>query len=121
MTKTLRSGYENDTDDVDAYAYALCCRSCGTVGGWSKSETGAVRCWHMRPGEKDPDLEAIIERNRLRKLAGRNDDATADIDLLTLWLANWRGRALGCEHCIEKEWKPRLAQLQQQLESEPHA
>ncbi|XHX78975.1 MAG: Lar family restriction alleviation protein [Stenomitos frigidus ULC029] len=67
IEKTLRSGYENCADDIDAYAYAMRCQSCATLGGWSKSESGAVRCWNMRPGDKYLNLDAMIERNRERK------------------------------------------------------
>ncbi len=47
--KGNRDGYEDWQDDPDAYAHWIVCRSCAATGGWSKSETGAVRMWNLRP------------------------------------------------------------------------
>ena len=48
LEKLLRDGYENFTDDPDAWAYFLACNSCACTGPWAKNPFGAFRQWNSR-------------------------------------------------------------------------
>jgi hypothetical protein len=48
ITSELRPGYEDLRSDPDAWAFWYACNSCACHGGWSKSETSALRWWNMR-------------------------------------------------------------------------
>jgi Lar family restriction alleviation protein len=42
----LRGGHKEGDPDPRAYFYS--CDSCAAVGGWAKTETGALRNWNTR-------------------------------------------------------------------------
>lgn len=49
VSKMLRDGYKGDESDRDAYAYAVECGSCASVGPWSKAnEHAAMVRWNTR-------------------------------------------------------------------------
>lgn len=48
LSSALRDGYQSFSNDPDAQAYYVVCRSCAAEGPWAKSEYGAVRMWNTR-------------------------------------------------------------------------
>lgn len=48
LEKLLRDGYEDFSDDQDAWAYFLCCDTCACTGPWAKNPFCAFRMWNTR-------------------------------------------------------------------------